>query len=383
MPLIIIQSIETAKKPVLPSINADATGPLSRWSTAREQYLDSIPAGIIAPQQGQDQTLEKSTSTPTHFETMPGTAQRALSLQTESPPAPSSTNQVKAGPTQRPEAIVGGRAGRARETPPGFGLLCGYSPASWHHPKGIKKVIARLKARFPSVAGKLFNTFTLDHNLFSGPESAFDYARQKIRKVYARLRKGVMWEGKFYQIDAPYCVKVEFHEDELGWPHFHTIQLTGRYIPGELLAHLWQLGWVYVERIEKDDFKYLFDYATKGSDYPEWVLSRRRLRIFQSSHGFLKPIAKPEKQPAQVPYKPRDKRASYTIRERLERWARTALVQKNDGQYRTVLLARPYQHLFDEIIHSVSEDRRYLGLGLIKINHKTDLLQWKIITPIV
>lgn len=45
-----------ARKSVLPTItaNAAATGPLSRWSTGHEQYLDSPQAGIIEAHKRQD-----------------------------------------------------------------------------------------------------------------------------------------------------------------------------------------------------------------------------------------------------------------------------------------------------------------------------------------
>ncbi len=274
--------------------------------------------------------------------------------------------------TQRREVVVGGRAGRARLTRPGVGLLCEYIPISWHHEKGILKVVRRLLPRLPDVSGALFLTFTLDHYLFSGPASAFEFARKKIRRVFAALRKGVMWKGKLYQVDAPYCVKVEFHADEDGWPHFHAIQLTHRFIPGELLNHLWGLGRVNVERITNDDFHYLLKYATKGISYPLWVLSRQRIRIFQGSPGFLKPV---EKRKTKKLKKPFNQRASYTIEERLKRWERMALVHVDD-HYRTMLLGGPFQQLFDELVHSVAEDNRYLGLGLIKINDTNDLIPW-------
>ncbi len=382
MPLISIPSEEPANFPLLPLITAPVTGPLSQVEhSSSEQYLDSSLAGIIERTQGQDRNSGKSNVTKPHFETLLGTAQRAAPLQSESPPPRFDTNPLKAGPSLRPQAVVGGRAGRSRETPPRLGLLCAYTPASWHHEKGIIKVVRRLIPRLPDVSGMLFLTYTLDHNLLLNPASAFDYARKKIRKVCARLRKGVWWEGKFYQIDAAYCVKVEFHADADGWPHFHVIQLTRRFIPGELLTHLWALGRVNVKRIRNDEFHYLLKYATKGVGYPDWVLSRNRIRIFQSSRGFLTPVearAKPEKDEDDD----KEERASYTIGERLERWSRTALFQNVDGTYRTVVLSRPFQEIFDEIIYAVAEDNRYLGLGLVKINQREELLEWKIRTKI-
>lgn len=117
-----------------------------------------------------------------------------------------------------------------------------YVPASWFHPLGIYKVLARLWDRLPDVGGKLFLTLTLDPKLFGSEESAFEYSRQRLRKVFFKLRHGVEHEGKTYTIDAPYCVKVEFHES--GWVHYHVIFLTRRYLPKELLAELWGYGWV-------------------------------------------------------------------------------------------------------------------------------------------
>jgi hypothetical protein len=363
---------------VLPTITAVSTGPQSRWSAAREQYLDGSQAGKIEPQPRQDRTSGKSNAVKPHFETMLGTAQRAAPLQSDAPPPLSTANPLKAGPTLRPQAVVGGRAGRARKSPPILGLLCAYTPISWHHEKGIIKVVRRLLPRLPDVSGMLFKTYTLDHNLFSGPASAFEIARKKIRKLYARLRKGILWKGKHYKIDARYCVKVEFHADEDGWPHFHIIQLTRRFIPGDLLNHLWGLGRVNVERINNDEFRYLLKYTTKGIGYPAWVLSRNRIRIFQSSRGFLKPREARKKTEAEKALpKPKRKRASDTIGARIDRWARTALLNENDC-YRTLMLLRPFQQLFDELVHSIAEDDRYLGLGLIKLNHIRELLPWEL-----
>ncbi len=352
-----------AKVPVLPTLAANATGLLSMVEHSQsEQDLDSLQAGIIKTHHRQDKSSRKSNSTKPHSEGLPSKTKRAAGHQLD-----------KAGPPIRPQAVIGGRAGRARETPAKLGLLCAHTPTSWHDPKGVVKVVQRLLPRLPDVSGSLFHTYTLDRNLFSGPAAAFEIARDKFRKLYARLRNGIKWEGKFYQIDAPYCVKVEFHEDEDGWPHFHVIYLTHRYIPSALLDHLWAFGRVNVKRITNDDFHYLLKYVAKGVGYPEWVLSRHRIRIFQSSRGFLKPLEGPE--PEAKGTKKKLKRASYTIRERLERWARMGLFNEN-GRWKTILLSQPFQQLFDELVHSVAEDNRYLGFGLIKINHSTELAIW-------
>jgi hypothetical protein len=71
--------------------------------------------------------------------------------------------------------------------------------------------------------------------------------------------------------------------------------------------------------------------------------------------------------------KTKRKRASYTIGVSQERWSRTAVLNKG-GRCQAILLPEPFQKLFDELVHFISEDDRYLGLGLVKINHKIELL---------
>jgi hypothetical protein len=159
-----------------------------------------------------------------------------------------------------------------------------FVPASWFHPVGIFKVLARIWDRLPDVGGKLFLTFTLDPKLYANEEAAFEDSRKWLRKVFFQLRHGVEHEGRIYTIDAPYCVKVEFHES--GWVHYHVIFLTRRFLPKELLAELWGLGWVKVQRITNKDFHYLLKYVTKPDDLPEWVKNRKRLRVFQTTKGF-------------------------------------------------------------------------------------------------
>ena len=122
-----------------------------------------------------------------------------------------------------------------------------FIPASWFHPVGIFKVLARFWDRLPDVSGKLFLTFTLDPKLYLDEETAFEDSRDWLRKVFYQLRHRVEHEGKTFTIDAPYCIKVEFHES--GWVHFHAIFQTRRFLPKELLAGLWDRGWVTVQRI--------------------------------------------------------------------------------------------------------------------------------------
>jgi len=251
-----------------------------------------------------------------------------------------------------------------------------YIPASWFHPVGIYKALARFWDRLPDVSGKLFLTFTLDPKNYANEETAFEDSRDWLRKIFFQLRHGVEHEGKDYVIDAPYCIKVEFHES--GWVHYHAIFLTRRFLPKELLAELWDRGWVTVQRITNGDFHYLLKYVSKPDDLPEWVKQRKRLRVFQTTKGFLKPLAEAKTDAPKGELdalKPKQQRASYTIDERFWRWACMAVIRQN-GQARNVKFQMPYRDIFDHLVLSAALDGRYKGGGEIIINRKEVLNPW-------
>ncbi len=261
-------------------------------------------------------------------------------------------------------------------------VLRAFNPVSWFHPCGIHRVLARLKPMLPDVSGCLFLTFTVNPELFSCPKSAFCTARSKLRRVFFRLRKGLAWEGKFYRVDAPYCVKVEFHQN--GWAHFHVVFLTRNFIPGELITYLWDLGRTDVRRINERKFHYLLKYVTKGGGLPEWVEGFRRLRVWQATKGFYREVltveaAEEETSSAKRPFR---KRSQCTLGERLERWSRTAVLKMGD-RFEQVLCHAPFADLFAELVFSVAMDRRYLGNGQILINDTKDILPWILPNPLV
>jgi hypothetical protein len=235
-------------------------------------------------------------------------------------------------------------------------------------------VLARIWDRLPDVGGKLFLTFTQDPKNYASEEAAFKDGREWLRKVFFQLRHGVEHDGRTYRINAPYCIKVEFHES--GWVHYHAIFLTRRFLPKELLAELWGLGWVKVQRISNRDFHYLLKYVTKADALPEWVKSRKRLRVFQTTKGFLKPLLggevkrnKPDGQSEPC------RRASYTMNERFRRWACLAVIRQN-GKARTVRFHVPYREIFDQLVLSAARAGCYKGSGEIIIKRKEGLDPW-------
>lgn len=265
-------------------------------------------------------------------------------------------------------ALGGGGRGVGAEEP-SLGVIRPFIPASWFHPQGIFKVLARLMPKLPDVGGSLFITLTFDPKLFADPSSAFERGRERIRRIFYKLRKGVRWDGKTYVMDEPYCVKVEFHEN--GWAHFHIIFRTRRYLPGGLLTALWGFGRTHVQRISNEKFHYLLKYVTKAGDLPDWIKARSRLRVFQASQGFY--VTPPE--PKTPSAKTGRKRSVSLIGERLNRWRKTALFQRGD-QFQQISLTAAFYDLLGELILTAAKTGRYLGRGHIVINGVQDLIPW-------
>jgi hypothetical protein len=114
---------------------------------------------------------------------------------------------------------------------------------------------------------------------------------------------------------------------------------------------------------------------------PEWLKDRDKIRIFQPSRGFLKPL--PQKEKKELPNNPKKRiKRTHSIGERLDKWAKTALVvtEKPKGRKPTIMempLEEDYKTLFDRLVYAIALDGRYLGDGKIKINNMEDIIQWK------
>ena len=147
-----------------------------------------------------------------------------------------------------------------------------------------------------------------------------------------------------------------------------------RYLPGGLLNALWGLGRTNVRRITNHKFRYLLKYVTKGGALPEWVLARTRLRVFQSSRGFLSALGGPPIEGRSSPGSAKTRRTS-TLGERLERWKKTALLDSG-GRFQQVLLAAPFFELVAMLIFPFAQERRYLGRGRFQINDAEQLIPW-------
>lgn len=276
-------------------------------------------------------------------------------------------------PNSAPEEDGSGKPAKGQVEDRPYAEIRPFIPASWFHEQGIYKVLRRLEPRLPDVGGKLFLTFTTDPKLFKDAESGFECGRERLRKVFYRLRKGVEWESEKFQIDAPYCVKVEFHEN--GWAHFHAIFLTRRFLPGGLLNELWGHGRTNVERISQEKFRYLLKYVTKGDSLPDWILNRPRLRVFQTSRGFLKPVEGKRRLKSKVTKsedEPEKPGKSACIGERLEKWRNTGILRELD-RHRPILFERPYSEVVAGDVLDAAKAGSYRGRQVIEFRDQWDI----------
>ncbi len=212
----------------------------------------------------------------------------------------------------------------------------------------------------PNVTRALLITLTVNPQDFRDPESAFEYSRDRIRRMFFQLRKGVSWDGRVYDIDAPYWIKVEFHRS--GFAHFHIIFLTRRFVPGRLLNHLWKVGRTNIRRNDSHGISYLLKYVTKGQNLPEWVKERKRLRITQASQGFYEKVGstklkKDSEKDCAIPRLASEFR-DLTIGERMERWRRLATL-KNGERFRQIELPEPFRDILGRILLPIARAGNY------------------------
>ncbi len=145
-------------------------------------------------------------------------------------------------------------------------------------------------------------TFTIDPELFSGPEAAFEYVKKKrcLAVALQRLdRWGFLHSRRYLQV-------VEWQAN--GWAHWHVLVDATR-IPFEKLCEAWNRNWkgwrervklgrpgfgsvrFSKERVDRSSAAgYVVAYLVKKPErgYPEWVEKSglRSVRRFEASRGF-------------------------------------------------------------------------------------------------
>ena len=222
-----------------------------------------------------------------------------------------------------------------------------YAPPSFWTTQGAWAKRRQLERKgFPTdLRGWRFVTLTLDPKKYSDPCIGWLLGKRHLRKFVYALRKkyGIM----------RWCWKMEFHEaDEDGriYPHWHLLFDYKQKIDKDELAKLWGKGRTNIKRVDKEDFEYIFKYATKAlENIPQWILDRTNVRLFQTSKGFFPTLsasgvtekveAKPSPRPCdldRVTETQNSRIIDETIGERLQRWSRYVVSRSlsQDGKVR-------------------------------------------------
>lgn len=140
----------------------------------------------------------------------------------------------------------------------------------------------------PCVKNWRFITLTTNH--YAPPEVEYLEGKEQLRRFTSAL-------FHMFGYKARWCWKMEFHED--GYAHWHMIfdyQKKLTYDQMQDISDAWGLGRVNVKRAY--DTLYLFKYALKGQDPPEWFceyymvpqdkarpVTMSGVRFFQASMG--------------------------------------------------------------------------------------------------
>lgn len=195
--------------------------------------------------------------------------------------------------------------------------------------------------------GWRFVTLTLDPARYPDPAIGWMLGKRHLREFVHRLKKK-------YGIRR-WCWKLEFHEPDEdnqynAYPHWHLLFDYKAKIDKDEIRKLWGKGRTNIKRVDREDFEYLFKYATKALDSaPQWILDRTCVRLFQTSKGFFPPVPAgsvdeekaSEPSPRQLgedqAHETENNRINdETIGERLKRWSRYAVSRSllDDGSVR-------------------------------------------------
>jgi hypothetical protein len=223
-----------------------------------------------------------------------------------------------------------------------------YAPPSFFTVLGSLSAVRALKRRgFPTnLRNWRFITLTIDRAQYPDPSEAYEVSKRHLRQFLYELRET-------YGIRR-WCWKLEFHRaDDHGhvYPHWHLLLDYKRPIPVDVITRAWGKGRTEVKGVLDQGFDYMFKYVAKSvENLPDWILSRTRVRLFQTSRGFFESPAGSaacvEELPAVPPAARRDSpdaatqndwpRYVDTIGERIKRWSRCVVsrVTRDDGTKR-------------------------------------------------
>ncbi len=203
-----------------------------------------------------------------------------------------------------------------------------YSAKCWYDEVGsLKNYSIYQKRGLPNIRGWKFITLTIDPSKYYDEEHCFEVGNRHFRQFLYLLR---LEYGDF-----EFMKKIEFHKS--GYVHWHLIVSIRQKVDIPFVRKIWGKGRIDVEKVRRKyaqgAIDYLFKYACKAQDLPEWVLKRKTFRFVSFSKNFFtgeKPSPTPSKRPSQGKAKPPKK----TIGEIIENWKRSVIIgYKQKGKF--------------------------------------------------
>lgn len=322
--------------------------------------------------------------------------------------SPSSTGRAEKLPVRDRKELRQGRRVASQSTRPPSPVIHvrRYEKASWLTSAGVNRKRRMIERKgLPCMKNWRFITLTVDRDKFPDPLAAYLHGCDHMRRFLEACRKNKLWKST-----VKWAWKLEFHSDELGFPHWHLVvshrlKLTHKQLAK--IGELWGMGRAKTQRIEESSFGYGFKYAMKqalresehGEDddferlAPDWFLDYcgkktvrvkvtddsgevvetfeaekpvtfRRVRFWQTSKGFYTG--------RKVPSKPAKKQKTWgvpvTVRDALQTDSRTVQViaRRSSGQYEAamcVVLSTPLEKFWG-LVGFDTMNAGAVGLGI-------------------
>ncbi|MBS0662287.1 MAG: hypothetical protein JSR48_03425, partial [Verrucomicrobia bacterium] len=258
-----------------------------------------------------------------------------------------------------------------------------YCPVSFWTKAGADRLFRRFKAwGIPDLRNWRLITLTVDRNEYPDAEAAFELGKLYVSDFRTAFKATYPHENHF--------TKLELHQpdkdDGQVYPHWHLLVDWKQQVDFVVVAAMWRMGRLKVQRVEDGDCDYLFKYVAKSVDeLPEWLKKRRTVRAWSASKGFflkrpptakkgtadegqvLEPYDQPEDyiEVADGVFArdvPAERNESATLGERLEKWARTVQIteEQADGSIRGYLRVTAFASWNQFLAHVAQEKLTHL-----------------------
>ena len=268
-----------------------------------------------------------------------------------------------------------------------------YCPLSFWTKEGAARLYRRFQAwGIPDLRNWRMVTLTIDRNEYPDAEAAYELGKLYVSDFRTTFKAEYPHKNHF--------TKLELHEpdedDGQVYPHWHLLLDWKTKVDFVAVSGMWRMGRVNVQRIEDEGFDYVFKYVSKTvEDLPDWLKKRRVVRAWSASKGFFldRPIvakkaadsdtehagdehvdAYREVAPGVFARDVADERnESPTLGERVEKWARTVQITKQqpDGTVRGYLRITSCRS-WDQFLAKVAQEKltHFVGSSELTINER-------------